>query len=824
MTLLIHHLRYAVRNLLRDRGFTAVALLTLALGIGANTAIFSVVNGLLLRPLPFPQPERLVQLERKYRDGQSQSVAIPKFLYWRDHNGVFSGLTAYDTLGSGFNLTGVGQPERLTGSRVSREFFSVFGVRPRRGRDFLAEEDRPGGPKVAILSHRLWTRRFGADPAIVGRTLTLNGESYAVVGVMPASFHYPATAELWTPVGIDPASREKANYLEVTARLKDGVSLERAASELKVMAKRYRAAFPDQMDDAESIGAVPLRERLYGRLRPALLVLLGAVACVLLIACVNVANLQLARAAARRREMAVRTALGAGAGRIFSLLITESLVLAAAGGAAGLLLGFWLVKPLVALSPMAAIDPTGSAGLPPIGIDASVLAFTFGLALLAGLLFGLAPALQAVRSNLREPLQEASTRSTGGARGALARRLLVISEVALALVLITGSALLVRSFAGLVGTESGFRPRGVTAMKLSLPEARYGTPAALELFGRQLAERAAAVPGVRSAAVASSLPLEIGPDLPFEIEGKWPGGDSQVGVGEAQFRALTPGYFETLGIPLARGRTFVTADDSRGEPVAIVNETTARRFWAGQDPIGQRIRVGLPGTAELADKLPRRVVGVVKDVRETGLDEAAPPILYVPLGQVAPTATAMLVRLLPLSLVVHAEGRPAGLVEALRKEVWAVDPQQPVGAIASMDQIVDRSLGLHRFSMLLMGGLALLALLLAAVGIYGVLSYLVSQRTREIGVRMALGASGRQVLRMVMGQGLLPVLVGVAVGLAGAFALTRLLSTLLVGVSATDPAAFVLAPAVLTAVALLASTLPARRASRLDPILALRPD
>ncbi|HEX7186302.1 MAG TPA: ABC transporter permease [Thermoanaerobaculia bacterium] len=823
MSLVIQNLRYAVRVLLRSPGFTLVALLTLALAIGANAAIFSVVNALLLRPLPFPDSHELVQVMRGYRDNESISIAIPKFLYVREHNDVFDAVATYDTLGSGFNLTGGGDPERVVGSRVSKEFFSVFNVRPEIGRDFVAEEDRPNAQKVVVLSHALWKRRFGGDRSLVNRTIHLNGESYVVVGIMPAAFRYPATAELWTPLGIDPASTEKANYLEITGRLKDGLSVEKAQAALNVVARQYRERRLGDMSDEETFRVKTLQERLYGELRPALLVLLGTVGGVLLIACVNIANLQLARSAARRREVAIRTALGASSSRIFAQLITESLVLSLAGGAVGLLLGYWILKPLVALSPVGQAGlMAAQASLPEIGIDGTVLAFTLGISLLAGMIFGLAPAVQAARPNLNDPLKEDSARSTGGPRGMIARTALVVAEVAVALVVIIGAALLVKSFNGLLETDPGFRPENVLTLKLSLPEARYGTPVNMELFSRQVTKRLNALPGVKKAAVASSLPLEMGPDLTFTIEGRYAGGDSEEGVGSAQYRASTPGYFEALGIPLSRGRLLTANDTVNSEGVAIINEEAARQYWPNEDPIGQRITIGMPYAPELADKAPRRIVGIVKDVREVGLDEAAPAIVYLPIGQVNERLMGMFVRLLPLSVVIQGEGTLAGIPQAARKEIWAADPQQPITDIRTMEEIVDRSLGSYRFNMLLMGALAFVALVLAAVGIYGVLSYLVNQRTREIGIRMALGATGMHVLRMVARQGMTAVSVGVIAGLLGAFAATRALSSLLVGVSTTDPFTFVAAPLVLATVALLASCIPARKASLLDPVLALR--
>jgi len=497
MSLFLNDVRYAARVLLKSRGFTVVALLTLALAIGANTAIFSVINAVLLRPLPFRAPDQLVQVQRGFPGGEGgPTVNVPEFLHVQRNSRSFSGVTTYDTLGSGFNLTGDSAPERIVGSRVSQQFFSVFGVRPQLGRDFRGEEDRPGGAKVVILSDGLWRRRFGADPALVGKALNLNGEPYTVIGVTPPGFRYPATAELWTPVGIDPDSQERANYLEITGRLKDGLSFAKAQAEMAVLADQFRKANPERMNmnEKETIRLKPLQVRLYGQMRPALLVLLGAVGCVLLIACVNVANLQLARATARKREMAIRAALGARSSRIFAQLLTESVLLALAGGVLGLFLGWATIKPLLALIPGGQVGQIIRASLPPIRIDGMVLLFTFGVSLAAGVLFGLAPALQAVRVNLHEPLKEGTSKSTGGRKGRIARRFLVMSEVALALVLITGAALLLKSFAGLTDREPGFRPDHVLTLKVSLPESRYGKPEALDQFGRQLTERLRALP------------------------------------------------------------------------------------------------------------------------------------------------------------------------------------------------------------------------------------------------------------------------------------------------------------------------------------------
>jgi predicted permease len=820
MTLLLNDLRYAARVLLKSRAFTAVALVTLALAIGANTAIFSVINSLLLHPLPYPEADELVQVQSGPPEEPGAAVIVPEFLFVRDHNSVFSGVTAYDSVGTGFNLLAEGgEPEHLVGSRVSRKFFSVFGVRLQQGRDFSADEDRPGGAKVVILSDGLWKRRFHGDTGLVGKALHLNGESYTVIGIAPPGFRYPATAELWAPAEIDPVSQDKGAYLEITARLKDGVTLAKAKAEMKVLAEQLRAAHPDFLGEKDSIFLKTLQERLYGQLRTALLVLLGAVGCVLLIACVNVANLQLARATARRREMALRAALGARSSRLFSQLITESVLLALAGGALGLLLGWGALKPLLALAPEGQMD---LALLPEIHIDGTVLAFTFGLSLVAGALFGLVPALQASRVDLHEPLKEGTNKSTGGRKGQFARRLLVISEVALALLLITSAALLIKSFSGLANKSPGFRPDHVLTLKLALPEARYGTPLALEQLSRNLTGRLRALPGVRAAAFASSLPLQVGPTLPFVIDGKWGGGNSTEGTGGARYRASSSSYFETMRIPLVRGRLLDERDVSNSEPVALINEAAVRMYWQGMEPLGSRIRVGPPAITDIADPQPRRIVGIVGDVHELGLENEPPAIIYVPIGQMPAPLTASLVRLLPCVVLVQTSGAPASVTAAVRKEVWALDPQQPISDVETLEAIVSRALSAFRFTMVLMGTLAVVALLLAAVGIYGVLSFLVGQRTREIGVRMALGASARNVVQMVVTQGMVSVAVGVAVGLTGAFFFARLLRSLLVGVSAHDPLTFVLAPLLLAVVALVATGIPAHRASRLDPVTALR--
>ncbi len=818
MTTFLADVRYAGRVLWRHRGVNSVALVTLALAIGANTAIFSVYNALLVRALPFPSSEALVQVARGYPEGMGEAISIPKFLRWRDGSAaVFQGIAAYDLLGSGFNLIGAGSPDRLDGTRVSADFFRTLGVAPTMGRDFDRREDLPGGPKVVVLSHGLWTRQFGARADIVGRPIRLNDEPYTVIGVMPDGFRFPERADLWTLFQFDPASRDRANTFDIVARLRPGVSPEQASSALNVVLARLEKEDPKAVDDRETAFIQPLRDQLYGSMRPALLILLASVGFVLLIACVNVANLELALATEREHEMALKAALGASTRVIVRQLLVESLLLALAGGAAGVLLAQWTLPALIALAPATAPSLTG------VSLDRTVLLFSLGLALTAGLVFGLVPAWGIARPSLDSVLREGARRATGGRGGARVRGLLVSAEVALALVLTVGAALLIKHLASLQRTNPGFVVENVLTMKLSLPEAKYGRTELLARFGEQVEQRLARMPGVTAAAMTVSLPLELGPDMPFSIEGKYKPGTNE-GVGSAQYRSIGPAYFDALRIRLRSGRLFTTSDRGGSVPVAIINETAARRFWPGERAVGHRLTLGQPMMGELADTAPREIVGIVQDVREQGLEVETPPIVYLPLAQQNDGLTALEVRLLPLSVVVRSTAPSDTFAQAARAAVWAVDPAQPVSDVRSMEEIVSRSLGTNRFNTLLLGLLAGLALLLSAVGLYGVLAHLVTQRTREIGVRMALGANTREVLGLFLRQGLTLVGIGIVVGTIGAAALSRVMSSLLTGTNPRDPWVFAIAPAVMIVVALVAIARPATRAARIDPVRALRAD
>jgi predicted permease len=808
--------RYAARMLRQHPGVTAAAILTLALAIGATTAMFTVVDALLVRALPFPDADRLVQVGRRYASGGfGDSVSIAKFMHWRSEGPkVFVETAAYSDLGSGFNLVGSGDPERLIGSRVTAGFFEVMRVPPFLGRTFREVEDVPGGPRVVVLSHALWKKRFGADPAIVSRAITLNREPYTVIGVMPEGFRFPDVADLWTLFQFDPTSQDRAHNFEVIARLKPDATLEQARASMDVAAAAIRRSAPTLMEDNESIGVRSLRERFYGNMRDPLLILFASAGFVLLIGCVNVAHLQLAQAADRQHELALRTALGASAWTVVRQLLVESLLVAAIGGAAGVAIAYVGVPAILALSPVQVRYADT------IAVDWRVLGFALTISIAAGLAFGLLPAWQSARPNLDDVLRAGAHR-TVGRTSRWARRTLVASEVALALILTIGAFLLAKSLVRLQLRDPGFAVENVLAMRLALPETRYGNSEALAQFQQRVEEQLSAVPGVRAAAIAHTLPMEVGSDLPFTIEGKYVPG-TETGVGEAEFRPVGWHYFDTLQIPLRRGRLFDARDRRATLPVAIINETAARRIWPDQDPIGQRITVGQPFVPDLADPTAREIIGVAADVREQGLYADPPPVLYVPMSQLNEAYAAIGTRLLPFSIVVRGDATVATLTRSAQQAIWSVDPQQPISDVRLMRDVVARSLGSESFNALLLGSLAALALLLAAVGLYGVIAHIVSQQTREIGVRMALGATKACVLRLFLREALLLATVGVGVGLLGAFGVTRVLRTLLTNLSTSDPWAFALAPALMFAVALVAALRPALRAARVDPAEALR--
>jgi predicted permease len=808
-------LRFAARLLRKTPGFTATALITLALAIGANTAIFSVVNQVLLRPLPFVEPEQLFRLVRRDPSGGTILLSVPQYAFLSEQPQPFSRMAAYRSTLSGFTFSEGDLLEYLPGARVTQPFFEVLGISPVLGRGFLPEEDAPGGPLVVVLSHDLWQRRFGGSRDIIGRSITLNRQLFTIVGVAPPGFRFPEDAQLWTPLQLDLSTTENSHYLAVVGRLKPGVEPTQVSPLLAAQSEQLRALSQDSLRSNYVLDADELQSLQTQSTRPALLVLLGAVGLVLLIACVNLANLQLARAASRERELAVRAALGASPSRIARQLLSESLLLSGMGGLLGLLLAAVTVPALVSLAP-------GNASLPKtVSLDGTVLVFTLGLSVLTGLLFGLLPAWQASRSAPRNQIQVSAWRATSGPARVRTRWWLVVSEVALAIILLIGAALLVKSIALLTRVEPGIDPRNVLTMKLSLPEVPYGSPEALEAFVQGAEERLRALPGVETAGFALTLPFENGIRLSFALQAR-PLEDSLPPEERLiLYRPVTRGYFEALKIGLVRGRLLDDQDRHGSMPVVVINESAARRYWPGQDPLGQRLTIGV-SIPQIADSEPREVIGVVRDVHEETLLTEPPPIFYIPLGQMPPLLHVRTLRLRPQSLLVRTSAEPLLLVPTVQREIRMADPLLLATDFSTMEEIMSRSFGLQRFSTLLMGLLAGLALLLAAVGIYGVLSYLVNQRLHELSVRMALGATPGKLVWLVLRQGMAPVVVGVGLGVMGALGLTSLLERLLYSVSTLDPAAFVVAPLVLVGVALAAMLPPAWRASRVNPMVALR--
>src|SRR6266480_238119 len=804
---LAQDLRYGLRTLLKNPGFTVVAVSALALGIGANSAIFSVVNAVLLRPLPFKNPEQLVMVweNATHLGFPKNTPAPPNFLDWQRQNSVFTGMAAM--VERSFNLTGVGEPERLDGRRVSANLFDVLAVPPLIGRTFVPDDDRRG-THVVLLSYRLWQRRFGSDPSIIGRAVTLNGENYTVIGVMQRGVHLPGYGnwndELWVPINFtNEEITERGNhFLDVIARIKPGITLKQAQAEMETIAARLAKEYPRYNTQ---IGATvtPLHEEIVGDIKPALLVLLGAVGFVLVIACANVANLLLARAAVREKEIALRLALGASRSRLTRQFLTESVLLALLGGGFGLLLALAGTRVLKTFIP-ATIPQTQT-----ISIDGKVLLFTALIALLTGIVFGLAPAAHASHSNLNDSLKEGGRDSAASRKGNRIRGRLVIAEVAVSFILLIGAGLLINSFLHLRNLDPGFRTDHLLTMKVDLSELRYPDGERRSVFFDEVLFRIRALPGVQSVAVAGNLPFTYNGDsmsiavegIPDPPPGQWP---------DVIYRAIGPGYFSTMGIPMIRGHDFTDQDKADSKNVVVISEKTAQHYWPGKDPIGKRLKPG----ATTSDVPWREVVGVVKDVRQNDFIAQPKMQMYFAYRQLKDLAAN--------ALIVRTSVEPMSLATSTRDAIWAVDKDQPVANVDTMDHIVSEAIARQRFSMLLLGIFAALALILAAVGIYGVMSYSVAQRIHEIGIRMALGARRTDVLKMIVNQGLKLVSIGMMLGLAAAFLLTRVLQSLLFGISATDTVTFFGISLVLLAVAILASYLPALRARKVDPIIALR--
>ena len=803
----MNDLRYSLRVLTKNPAFTAMALITLALGIGVNTAIFSVVDSVLLRPLPLKDPDRVVSIwEHGLRYGGGNNEMAPaNYFDLSNQSQTLEGVGAFGDLS--VNLTGEGEPERIDGQLVTASVFKLLGVEPALGRTFSPDEDRVGQEHVVVLSDALWRRRFNSDRSILGRSLMLNAESYTIVGVMPPNFFFPVReTELWTPWAMEPeqASGRGDHYLRVMGRLKPGATIEQANAELEAIAGRLSSEYP-RTNEGLGFLARSFHEDYVGDLRRPILILFAAVALVLLIACANVANLLLAQATTRRREIAIRIALGARRIAIIRQLLVESLLLAGGGGLLGVLGAVWGVQWLSKLAPQSL------SKLQSVTVDARVFVFTLGVAMLTALVFGALPAFQASRSHPADTLSEAGRDLAGGLSGRFARRVLVVAEVALAVVLLVGAGLLIRSFQRLRHVEPGFRSDNLLTMRMVLPYSKYETSEQRRAFYDEALRKIAEVPGVESAGMITFLPLSFtGMNFNFSIEGRPAPSDMQLPA--ALYRVVSPDYFRAMGIPLQRGRFFDSRDSAGAPPVILINRRLAEHFWPNEDPTGKRLKIG-PADSPNAWAT---VAGVVGDVQQEALNREQKFELYVPYAQERRGFVA------PRDLVVRTAGDPQAVAAAVREAVWSVDKDQPVSNVKTMEQVVATAVSRERFQTLLLALFATLALVLACVGLYGVISYAVVQRTHEIGVRMALGARSGHVLRLVINQGMALTLIGLVLGVGISFAVTRVMSEMLFGVTATDPLTFVGVPIVLGAIAFLACYIPARRATKVDPLVALR--
>ncbi len=816
MDTLVRDIRYSLRMFVESPGFTLAAVGALALGIGANTAIFSVVNAVLLKPLSYPDADRIVQFMQMSPEGSFPWASVTKFNIWRQQTAVFADISAYDPGGPGFNLTGGAYPEQIHGVHVTKDYFRLLGAPVAFGRTFTAEEDRPNGGHVLVMSNGLWRRRFGGDPNLAGKSISLGGDPYVVVGILGPDFAADSPTDVWIPYQFDPNSTDQAHYFFAAARLKPGVTLDMAKAALQLATDQFRRKYPGRMGPRISFSVQPLQDAIVAEVRSSLLVLLGAVSFVLLIACANVANLLLVRATGRKREIAIRAALGAGRSRIVRQLLTESALLAGAGGTLGLLLGMVGVRALLALnSSIPRVGEHGSA----VTLDWRVLAFTLAVSLFTGILFGLIPAFDSSRVDLSSTLKESGGRSGSGFRQNQARSLLVVSETALALILLIGAALLIRSFIALRLVDPGFDAHHVLTMQMSLTGPRFEKTAGVAQLIQNARERLSALPGVLAAGTTCSLPLEGGYNLPFTVVGR-PATDTERSKG-AHWMSISPGYYDVFSIPVIRGRAFNDRDEAAAPHVVIINQAMARRFWPKGDPLSDRIVIG-HGVGPEFEEPPRQIVGIVGDVRDEGLNQNPEPMMYIPAAQVTDGITTLNLRIAPIAWIIRTRGTPEAMSAAIQNELRQASGGLPVARVRSMEQVVVESTSRADFNMLLLTIFGCAALLLAAVGIYGLMAYAVQQRTQEIGIRMALGAEARAVRNMVALQGMRLMLVGVLAGIAGAFAVTRLLASFLFGVGKWDPVVFVTVPCVLSLVALFAVWLPARRAVRIDPVQALR--
>src|ERR1039457_3202877 len=797
-------MRYAIRTLRRSPGFTIIALLTLALGIGANTAIFSFVNGVLLKPLPYRDPHGIVLVWEKPPGGYRNGISTLNFLDWKSQNTVFEHMSA-------INFGGSGQPEELQGVRVSASYFDIFGVQAILGRTFAPEEDQLGKSQVVVLSHRLWENRFGADPAIVGRTLTLSGKPCTVIGVMPANSPFDRSwAQLWTPLAFEPRDMTRDyHWILSFARLKPGVTLEKAQAAMNAIGARIAETYPDS-NKGWGVTVDRFEDQIVGRqLRRSLFVLLAAVGAILLIGCANLANLTLARGSSREREIAVRASLGAGSWRLIRQLLTENLLIAVAGGALGLAPGYAMIRGLIRLAPPFSLPSEAD-----VSIDLNILLFTLGISLLTALLFGLAPAIHATRVDPASSMKEGGRSATTGAGRARLRSALIVSEVALAFVLLAGAGLLVGSFFRMLQVDTGFTSDNVITAHLPIARDRFPHPEQLLQYVRLLDDRLRSSPGVRDVAFSNVLPMQgWGDGMPFLIAGR-PFVD-RAHRAPCFFKRVTGSYFRTLDIHLRRGRTFNDHDTRGGAPVAVINEEMARRYFKGEDPIGKRILIQeiLYGQPGLGPEIPWEVVGIVGDEQTGSLIDNKSPGVYVTFDQ-SPTND--------VSMVLRGSVDPRALTTAIHAAVHGVDKDQSIADLQTLEQIKSGTVSSDRMQTMLLAIFAALALLLAAIGIYGVISYSVTQRTHELGIRAALGASRGSLLSMVIRRGMRLTLMGLAIGVAGALALTRLLASLLFGISPRDPVTLMVVAAVLSSVALLACYIPARRGAGVDPMVALR--